>query len=252
MDFKCGFVSIFLPGSPWQMEDYMLTAMLRTVVLYAAILISLRVMGKRQISQLQTSELVATLMLSELAVLPIQNREESLLLGIAPMLVLVLFEVIISFFMLKSIKFRQLICGKPTVLIDNGKLNQKAMRKMRISTEDLTGQLRQKNAFFLEEVQYAIVETDGMISVVKVAASEPVTPKIAGLKAKNTGIEAVVVSDGDISYNSLKLIGQTEEWLLEKVREGKTPLKDVFIMTADTKGQFRIIAQQLRKPSKKP
>ena len=225
----------------------MLSSMIRTIVLYVLILVSLRFMGKRQIGQLQTSELVVTLLLSELAVLPIQNLDETLLEGIAPMLILVVFELLIAFLMLKSSKFRRIICGKPEVIIKNGKVDQKAMRKMRMTTEDLSEQLRQQNAFSLSSVKYAIIETNGNMSVIKAASDDSLTPKQAGVKAEDSGVEAVVVADGEISKNSINLIGQTEEWVLSKVKNENINIKDVFIMTADSKGKYRVIPQELRK-----
>lgn len=222
----------------------MLVSMFRTIILYALILLALRVMGKRQISQLQTSELVVTLLLSELAVLPIQNKEESLIDGIAPMVVLVAFEVLIALLMMKSERFRQLICGKPVVIIKNGSINQREMKRLRMTTQDLTEQLRHKDAFFMEEVSYAIIETDGMMSVLKRTSDDSLTPKLAGVKVEEQGIETVIISDGTVSSNSLALCGQTEAWALQRVKEAHLELKDVFIMTANSKGKFRIIRRE--------
>lgn len=224
----------------------MLISMIRTVILYAGIILALRLMGKRQINQLQTSELVVTLLLSELAVLPIQNREETLVEGLAPMVTLVLFELLIAFLMLKSSFLRLLVCGRPVVIIKDGKLNQKAMRKLRMTTEDLTEQLRQKNVFFYKDVQYAVIETNGMMSVVKYAKEDNLTPKQAGVKVENRGIEAVVLSDGVLSKSSMELVGTTKEWVLARVEEQHLDVKDIFIMTVDTMGQFKIIEQELR------
>ena len=228
----------------------MLVSMLRTIILYILILVALRVMGKRQISQMQASELVVTLLLSELAVLPIQNHEEPLIEGLLPMVVLTVFELLIAMLMLKSNHFRDWVCGKPVVLIEKGKLNQKTMRKLRMTTEDLTEQLRQKDVFFLEDVQYAVIETNGTLSVVKYDQEDYLTPKQAGIKVNDRGIEAVVVTDGVMSRNSIKLVGQTEDWVMDKVREQHLDIRDVFIMTADTKGRFKIIPQEL-KPRRK-
>lgn len=181
-------------------------SMFRTVILYGLILVAVRLMGKRQISQLQTSELVVTLLLSELAVLPIQNYDEPLINGIAPMAVLVTFEILIATLMIKSDWFRCLICGKPVVVIKKGVVQQKAMRKLRMATEDLFEQLRQNNAFKIEEVEYAIIETNGMMSVIKKPEADSMTPKQAGVKVAPFNIETVVVSDGVLAKNSIKLI----------------------------------------------
>lgn len=227
----------------------MFVSVFRTIILYLLILVSLRLMGKRMISELQTSELVVTLMLSELAVLPIQNHQEPLTEGIAPMLVLVIFEILISFAMLKSLRIRQLICGRPVVIINDGKIDQKAMKKLRITTDELTEQLRQQNSFFLDEVAYAIIETNGALSVIKHSGDDILTPKQAGVNAKDKGLECLVISDGVLSGHSIELMGKTPKWVLDRVAEQHLNLKDVFMMTLDTTGRFTIIPQTLRPPN---
>lgn len=223
----------------------MWVSMIRTVLLYALILAMMRLMGKRQISQLQTSELVATLLLSELAVQPIQNISEPLLDGIAPMLVLVVFEIVLALLMLKSDKFRQLLCGKPIIVIEKGKVQQKAMRRLRMTTEDLSEHLRQKGAFSLDEVEYALIETNGMMSVMKKTEYEPLTPEVASIEVLQKTIEVIVVTDGFVSENSLHVCGQTEQWALEKIKNHHLTLKEVFIMTADADGNYRIIKREI-------
>ena len=222
----------------------MLVSAIRTIIVYVTIIGALRLMGKRQIGQLQTSELVVTLLLSELAILPIQNRRESLLAGMMPMLVLVVFEIATAFIMLKFSKFRKIVCGKPIVVIKEGKLDQKSMWKLRMTTEDLSEQLRQKEAFFLEDVDYAIVETNGMMSVKKKDEEEPLTPKQANISVESKGVEVVAVTDGEISSSSLDLINRKEGWVLEVLRQEKTELKDIFILTADKNGNYKIIPKE--------
>ena len=181
----------------------MAVILLRTVLMYGVILLAVRLMGKRQVSQLQNSELVVTLLLSELAVLPIQEEEKSLWVGLAPMAALVACELLVSVLMLKSGRFRQLVCGSPTVVIERGQVLQKAMRHLRLTTEDLFEQLRQKGVFYLEDVAWAIVETNGMLSVIRRPEEEPVTPKELGLSPASQGLEVVVISDGELSLRSL-------------------------------------------------
>ena len=223
----------------------MFVSMIRTVLLYALIIAALRLMGKRQISQLQTSELVATLLLSELAVLPIQNHTEPLMEGIAPMLVLVVFEIVLAILMMKSDKFRQLLCGKPMIVIEKGKVQQKTMRRLRMTTEDLSEHLRQKDAFSLGEVEYAIIETNGLMSVMKKTEHDQVTPRISAISVKQKPIEVIVVTDGFVSEHSLKVCGHTKQWALDKIRDSNLTLKEVFIMTADAEGNYRIIKREI-------
>lgn len=220
-------------------------SILRTVFLYALIITAVRLMGKRQISQLQTSELVATLMLSELAILPIQNIDDPLFTGILPILAIVACEILMAVLMLKSFWFRQKVCGKPIVVIDKGKIHQDNMKRLRMTVEDLYEQLRMKDVFFLDQVNYAVLETNGSLSVVKNSADEPVTPKDAKIMVENKGIQVVVVADGDLAYSSLELIGQTPQWVLDKIRAANIPQEDIFIMTADTKGHTAIIPKKL-------
>ena len=143
----------------------MFISLIRTVILYAMIIIAVRIMGKRQISQLQTSELVVTMLISDLAVIPMQDSGQPLFSGLIPIFVLIALEVLLSVIMLKSGRLRRVICGKPVVVIEDGKILQKNMKELRMSIEDLFEQLRQKDVFSLKEVAYAIVETNGAMSV---------------------------------------------------------------------------------------
>lgn len=222
----------------------MLISLFRTLIMYAAILAAVRLMGKRQISQLQTSELVVTLLISELAVMPIQQHQDPLWNGLVPMAVLALCEILVSLLMLKSGKFRQLVCGSPIVVIENGRVLQHQMRRLRMSTEDLFEELRQAGAFALEDVAYAIVETNGQLSVLKKSSADSLTPKQAGVKAAEEALEVVVVSDGKISQNSLRLCGRDPAWLREQLRCQGVELSEVFIMTVRTDGQQRVIRKE--------
>ncbi len=217
---------------------------IRTVLMYAAILAAVRVMGKRQISQLQTSELVATLLISELAILPIQEGSLSLWTGILPMAVLVLCELLVSFGMLKSSSFRRLVCGSPTVVIRQGELLQSEMRRLRITTEDVMEQLRQNGVFYLEDVAWAIMETNGIMNVIRRPDKEPVTPRQLQLKPEPPVLETSVISDGEVSLRSLKLIGKDQDWLNRRLKEQGVSAKEIFLMTARSDGKWRIIKKQ--------
>ena len=222
----------------------MVISLLRTLLMYGIILLGVRIMGKRQISQLQTSELVVTLLISELAVMPIQEHDEPLWNGIVPMLTLIVCEIIVSFLMLKIGKFRQLVCGKPILVIENGKILQEQMRKLRMSTEDLFEQLRQNGVFFLEEVAYAVIETNGMMSVSRHVKDDPLTPRQAGVKVKPDYLELVVVSDGELSESSLKLCGKDADWVRRHIAAAGLTQRDVFLMTARLDGQYHIVPKE--------
>ena len=188
-----------------------------------------------------------TLLISELAVMPIQQHDDPLWNGLIPMLVLVVCEIVVSLFMLKSGKFRQAVCGSPMVVIENGRVLQDQMRRLRMSTEDLFEELRLAGAFALEDVAYAIVETNGKLSVLKKASADSLTPKQAGVKAPSEALEVVVISDGHISEHSLKLCGKDPHWLREQLKFQGAELSDVFIMTARTDGRQLIIKKQPKK-----
>lgn len=224
----------------------MAVILLRTVLMYGVILLAVRLMGKRQVSQLQNSELVVTLLLSELAVLPIQEEEKSLWVGLAPMAALVACELLVSVLMLKSGRFRQLVCGSPTVVIERGQVLQKAMRRLRLTTEDLFEQLRQKGVFYLEDVAWAIIETNGRMSVIRKPEEDPVTPKQLGLKVPFPGLEVAVISDGELSRRSLALCGKEEAWVRRRLEERGLSERQVFLMTVRTDGKYRILPKEPR------
>ncbi|MBR2715439.1 MAG: DUF421 domain-containing protein [Ruminococcus sp.] len=145
----------------------MLILLLRTVLLYAFIILAVRLMGKRQISDMQTTELVITLVISDIAAIPMQGVEQPLLSGILPIMVLVSLEILLSIIMLKSSKFRNIICGNPIIIIKDGVILEKQLKKLRISYEDLYSLLRQQEVFDVKDIKYGIVETNGSISLLK-------------------------------------------------------------------------------------
>lgn len=231
----------------------MFISFVRTIILYFTIILAVRVMGKRQINQLQTSELVVTLLISDLAVIPMQDSGQPLFSGLIPILVLIALEVLVSVFMLKSSRFHRLVCGKPVVIIKDGRIIQENMQELRMSVEDLFEQLRQKDVFVLSDVTYAIVETNGTLSVVKKAAVNYLRPSDMGVKVKDEGLEVVVVSDGDLSVGSMHLCGKNEEWVHSILKSEAVPLSEVFILTVNTAGRYTLIRRDgsLKKGVKK-
>lgn len=222
----------------------MLISILRTVVLYVFIILAIRLMGKRQISDMQPSELVVTLVVSDIASLPMQNTSQPLLSGVIPVLVLVSLEIGASVIMLKSRKIRRLICGSPVIVIEDGKLLQSELRRLRMTTEDLFGQLRQQNIFSIDDVQYCIVETNGTVSVLEKPEKRTPTLSQLGIKAEDSKLETVVISDGELITSSLKLCGQDESAVNNILSENNKNLSDVFIMTLDRLGNYKIIDKE--------
>lgn len=222
----------------------MLISIIRTLVLYVFIIAAIRLMGKRQISDMQPSELVVTLVVSDIASLPMQNTSQPLLSGVIPVLVLVSLEILTSFFMMKSGVFRRLVCGSPMVVIDDGRLLQKQMRRLRLSTEDLCAQLRQQDIFSLEDVQYCIVETNGAFSVLEKPGRRTPANEDLNVSPEDNKLETVVVSDGRLLEGSLKLCQKEKADVMNILQKNQTPLEQVFIMTLDGLGKYSIIKKE--------
>lgn len=222
----------------------MIISTLRTILLYIVIIIAIRIMGKRQISEMQTSELVITLLMSNIASIPMQDTDQSMLSGIIPIMVLLVCEISISYLMLKHTKIRSLICGKPVIIIDNGKIDRDAMIQLRISTEDMYEQLRQKEIFDIKEVAYAIIETNGKLSVMKKPENDTVTVSDMKIRAKEKPLQVSVISDGEISKSSLRYCGFQESYIQKVLKKESTALSDVFIMTMDKNGSYNIIKKE--------
>lgn len=222
----------------------MIISIIRTILLYAFVILAVRLMGKRQISEMQPSELVITLIVSEIAAIPMQNTSQPLLSGIIPVMVLVALEIAASVLMMKSGKFRKVMCGSPIVVIRDGKILQNEMRRLRLTTEDLCVQLRQQNIFSIEDVQYCIVETNGKVSVLEKPQSRTPNADDLQIKIKDNKIETVVVSDGQILDNSLNLCGKSKDDVYKILNSENTSLKDVFLMTLDALGKYNIVQKE--------
>lgn len=221
--------------------DIMLISIIRTIVLYAFVIFAIRIMGKRQISDMQPSELVATLIISNIASLPMQNTSQPFFSGVIPVVILVALEIITSAIMLKNSKFRRLVCGNPIVVIRDGVILQNQMRRLRLSNEDLFTQLRQQDVFNIEDIQYCIVETNGSISVLKKPEKRQPTAENLNIEIQDKKIQAVVINDGEILDNSLDLCQKDENYIYKILKKEKKKVSDIFIMTLDGIGNYNII-----------
>ena len=173
-----------------------------------------------------------------------------LLNGLIPIVVLVALELLLSGLMLKSSGFSKLISGNPIVIIRDGKLDQKALKRLRLTVEDLMETLRQQNAFDIREIEYAIAETNGKISLFMKPASRPVTAGDVKAASKDTGVPIVVVSDGKLVDWGLKMSGLDEDWVRSTLKKDDSPLDDVFLMTADKSRQYFVLRNQQLKEKK--
>lgn len=219
----------------------MAISFIRTVILYILVVFALRVMGKRQIGELQPSELVVAIMISDLATTPVSDINIPLMAGIIPILTLLVFEVVISFTTLKSEGFRNLLSGKPAVIIKNGVISQRELKKMRFSIEDLLEQLRLKDIFSISDVYMAILETNGELTVVEKSSKKTVTAEDLNLTVKQEKIPLVIISDGKLRKEHLQESGFDKKWVLDTIREYNIDkIEDVFIFSIDDDDKYTL------------
>lgn len=213
----------------------MATVFLRTVIIYVFLLVVLRLMGKRQVGELEVSELITTLMLSEIAVVPITDWKIPILYAVVPAILLVSIEVILSFITFKSSRARKILLGDPCVIISKGILQKKSLEKMRMSTSELMSEMRLKGISSLSDVECAIIEDNGQISVFQ-KERPPATPFNEG-----DGVSVCVVRDGRILWDNLALCEKNEEWLLRYLHDRGIELEHVCLMTVGGNGQISTI-----------
>lgn len=221
--------------------DIMFIPIIRTALLYVLIIVAVRLMGKRQISDLQTSELVVTMLISDIASIAVENTAQPLLSGVIPMTVLVILEIVLSAVMIKNSKVRKAICGKPIIVINDGKIQQTELKRLRMSVEDLSEELRQQGVFSFKDVAYAIVETNGKTSVMKKANRDVPTLDDLNIKPKSNDIEAVIINDGSLSQFSMQLCSIDDNFVYKTLKKEGVKLEEVFIMTANRSKEYTII-----------
>ena len=217
---------------------------LRTVIIYIMIIAALRFAGKRQLGELQPAELVVTLLIADLASVPMQDTGIPLLSGLVPIAVLTALELILSALMMKWRGLSKLVSGNPVVIVKNGVLQQKALRQLRLTVDDLTETLRQQNVFDVRDVQCAIVETNGKISVFQTSQAKPLTAQDMALSLPDNGVPVPVVSDGKPVPWGLSVCGLSPEWVADKLKKRGCDLKDVLLMTADKSHRVYIIRRE--------
>ncbi len=226
---------------------FMSIVLIRSIILYIVVIFSVRLMGKRQIGELQPSELVITILISNIATLSIEDLSIPLIVGITPVLALVCFEVVTSWLSLKSPCLRKLISGEPKIIISNGKVNRKLMQDLRLDVDDLLTSLRINGIFDLSEVQYAVVETTGVVSVMKKPTLDTPTRSDLEIPSRDSDPPQLIISDGVLIEHTLKHIGMTKTKLNNILGSKHVSIPDVFIMTADRSGKY-FIAKKEEKP----
>lgn len=219
----------------------MLIILIRTVILFVMVIISMRIMGKRQIGQLQPYELVVTIMISELATLPMEDMRIPLIHGFIPIVTLLIIQIVISLLELKSDKARFILDGKPSIVIRNGRLVLSELKNQVFTVNDLLEELRMKGYYNIEDVEYAILETNGQISVIPKDDNQPVTKSDMNIKTKAKTIPAIIISQGRINMDNLKFINKDERWLMNQIKAANIKdIKEIFIAVMTTEGGLYI------------
>lgn len=212
----------------------MLVFVARTLVLYFIVVTSMRIMGKRQIGEMQPSELVIAIMISDLASVPMQSVDIPLIAGVVPVLTLIVAEIIMSYAGLKSRFLRRIITGEPSIIIYDGHVNEKELRRLRFNLNDLLEQLRINNTPNIADVEVAMLETNGQLSIIPKKDARTVTVRDLKIKdAKKEQLPCMLISDGTLIKTELKRSGKSQEWLIDELKKKKTKIEDVFIASYD-------------------
>ena len=224
--------------------DFLNIVFIRAIILYIIVIFSVRLMGKRQIGELQPSELVITILVSNIATLPLEDLNIPLVMGILPILSLVCFEVLMSWLSLKSRKLRHIVSGSPKVIIRDGVLDQSVLKELRFSVDDLMTALRSNNIFDISEVQYAVVETNGSVSVYEKFTQRAATNASLGLEGHTCDPPVIVISDGQIIPHGLEEACLTRQWVYDILNRKHLDVNDVFLLTADQSGRYNLIKKR--------
>lgn len=224
----------------------MITALIRTVILYFLIMVGLRLMGKRQIGELEPGELVLSMMISDLASVPMQDFGIPLLSGLIPILTLLALSLLLSQLSLHSLRLRSLICGTPALLIRDGKLQQETMRKNRFTLDELLEQLRGQGISSIEDVKYAILENSGSLSILPKTAQQPPTASQLGLNLQDdVTLPVVLINDGRVIEKNLTACGRDKSWLCKQLAKQKlTSFHQVFLLTLDEQGNVFCVKKE--------
>lgn len=215
----------------------MAIAFTRTVVLYLLLITGIRLMGKRQVGELEPTELVLAMLLSDLAAVPMQDFGLPLLYGVVPIVALLCLTMLLSVATMRSVRLRALLCGKPSIVVQDGQLRQREMRKVRMTVDELIEELRLQGVTDLKGVKYAILETSGQVSVLLRQEEQPATPKQLGLFVQSQTLPVVVINDGRVLEHNLNALGLDRAWLERELRQrGAASPRDVFLLTADRDG----------------
>lgn len=217
----------------------MLVPFFRTAILYVFIIAAFRLMGKRQVAEMQATEFVITILISAVASVPMQDLNIPLLHGIVPILTLISAEIFLSVLSMHSMKVRKVLSGTPVKIIQNGVIDQQALRRVRMTLDDVFESLRLKDVFDIRKVQFAQVETNGQISFLLTPEAEPATPEALSVVPPAREAMEIIISDGALYPQNLAVTGHNEKWLEKTLRHNNAQqVKDVFLLCADRSGNI--------------
>ena len=226
----------------------MVIAFMRTLILYLLIILGIRLMGKRQVGELEPSELVLALIIADLAAVPMQDFGIPLLAGVIPIFTLLCVTMILSVLTMKSIRFRALICGRPSVIVADGKLRQREMYRNRFTLDELMEELRMQGVSDLTTVKYAILETNGRVSVLLKSEEMPVTAMQMQLHPQEPGLPVILINDGRLITHNLKGRGLDDNWLQKQLEAHHVRRPEqVFLLTVDETGTVYFVPKEERK-----
>ena len=217
----------------------------RTLLFYIALIVAVRLMGKRQVGQMEPSEFVVTMLVANLAAIPMQDGGIPLLSGLVPILTVLGLELVLSFLSMRSLLLRRLLCGKPVILIENGRILQKNLRRTSITLDELTGHLRQKDVLDIQKVQFAILETDGNLSVFPYPKERPANAKDAGILASAQYLPVTIIDDGRLLRENLLVAGKTAAWLQRVLGQKNATVGDTWLLTVDAQDRICWIPREV-------
>lgn len=218
---------------------------LRTILLYLLLVCGVRLMGKKQVGELEPAELVLAMVLSDLASVPMQDFGIPLLYGALPIVIVLCLTMMLSVLTMKSIRFRTLVCGRPSIIMENGKICQRAMEKNRFTADELMEELRLQGVTDLNTVRYAILESSGQVSILLKASEQPPTAAALGLASEDSGLALVLISDGAVLEHNLRRRGLDRAWLCARLAEyGVSSAKEVYLLTIDEAGSLYFSAKE--------
>ena len=219
----------------------MLLSYIRTAVLHMLLIVVIRLMGKRQIGQMEPSEFVVTMLVANLAAIPMQDSGISLMSGVVPILSVLGVELVLSFLSMRSIRLRRLLCGKPVILIENGRILQENLRRTSVTLDELTGHLRLKDILDISSVQYAILETNGSISVFPYPKERPASAKDAKIAVSKQHLPVTIVDDGVLLKQNLRLVNKDLAWVERVLQQHHAAITETWLLTLDDGGKIFFI-----------